>query len=148
MMEEDEILNDGFPSSITAVFSHISGSDVNQKSGKMPSLTPGTPKKKTKGERSVDPQTVRWSPPSPDITMNIPGELVLSKDKKSRNVYWPARVDAFILPKGPGEEAKYRLTFLDNQVIEVTRDMFLIYDQEQFGTCQVRVRLTNSNIYP
>lgn len=148
MIEEDEVLNDGFPSSITAVFSHISGTNANQRSGKLPSLNLSTPNGSAKGDRAVNSHAVNWSPPPPDITINIPGEVVFSKEKRSQDVYWPARVDAYLPPNGPDERAKYRLTFLDNSVIEVTRDMFLIYDQERFGTCRVRVRFAYFNTYP
>lgn len=148
MIEEDEVLNDGFPSSITAVFSHISDANSDQRSVKVPLLNLSAPKGSAKGKSAVDSHAVNWSPPPPDITINIPGEVVFSKEKKSKDVYWPARVDAYLPPSGPDEKPRYQLTFLDNSVLEVTRDMFLIYDQEQFGTCRVRVRFANFNIHP
>ncbi|KAF9075199.1 hypothetical protein BDP27DRAFT_1315668 [Rhodocollybia butyracea] len=91
----------------------------------------------------VDELESDWDAPEPDELLDIPGELVLARDKADRNVaHWPAKVLAYLPPPKPKgksrhKEPKYRVLFLDDTQKEVAREWFYASHEPEFGTCQV-----------
>ncbi|KAF8891381.1 hypothetical protein BD779DRAFT_1670989 [Infundibulicybe gibba] len=82
----------------------------------------------------------------PDHNLNIPGELVLARDKW--NVYWPARVLEFIAPardtptRNTGRGVKkrewgYKVAYLDGTEAVIERTWFFNSDEDGFGTCKL-----------
>lgn len=78
-----------------------------------------------------------WLPPSADEAVEIPGELVLAKEKKSKTLFYPAKVIAYEAPKNAKASPLYVVKFMDNFVGGIPRECFYIYEQEEFGTCKV-----------
>ncbi|KAK1234375.1 hypothetical protein PQX77_002413 [Marasmius sp. AFHP31] len=86
-----------------------------------------------------------------DIFLDIPGERVLCRAKKSTMTeYWPAQVLGYVPPparrkkkgkgKNPGAvEGMYRVVFLDDKEMEVPRSWFYSVNQEEFGRCKIGV---------
>ncbi|KAF5377048.1 hypothetical protein D9757_007700 [Collybiopsis confluens] len=82
--------------------------------------------------------------PEPDELLQIPGELVLARDKAEKNVsHWPAKLLAFVAPSPNSsgnprsKEPKYRIVFLDDTKKEVPRSWFYACHDLEFGTCQI-----------
>lgn len=140
MTEEEAQINDGFPTSISALYSQ------SQVSPTSPNKSPRKGKKSASKERSLSPPPLPppapfvrddWSPPPADDSLSIPGEPVYAKDKKSRRDYWPAEILEYSAPTKRGQKPKYKLRFLDRTELFVTRDMFYSQDEPEFATCQV-----------
>lgn len=79
----------------------------------------------------------RWSPPSADDSLEIPGELLFARDRQSSTIYWPARILEYLPPKKRTQEGKYRLEFLDNMVLDIPRKLFFISEEDGFTTCKL-----------
>lgn len=147
MTQEDELMNDGLPSSISAIISQVKNASNSQRSDKNKVIAVESRSFVNIGRRRSDATVSRakeqerevWSPPPPDPQIEIPGELVLAKEKKKKLDYWPAQVLGYISPEIPEQAAKYHIKFLDNVELAVTRDMFYIFEQDEFATCKVRV---------
>lgn len=82
-----------------------------------------------------------WKPPSADETVQVPGELVLAKEKRSKTLFYPAKVIRYEPPQNPKAQPLYVVKFMDNFVGSIPRECFYIYEQEEFGTCKVRTNL-------
>lgn len=137
MLSDDMDMNDGLPSSLAGLLSHFpKGHDIEGKQDY------GVKTRKEQAlEDALDSDLLErdnWSPPPPDAHVQIPGELVLAKEKRSKRSFWPAKVIGYAPPDNFKARAKYLVKFLDNTEFEISRDMFYIYEQEEFGTCQVR----------
>ncbi|KAJ3875103.1 hypothetical protein F5051DRAFT_71081 [Lentinula edodes] len=84
-----------------------------------------------------------WDPPEPDEMLDIPGELVLARDRADRRIaHWPAKLLAYIPPSKPKKktrqkEPKYRVLWLDDTEQEVPRDWFYACHEPEFGTCEM-----------
>ncbi|KAJ4487862.1 hypothetical protein J3R30DRAFT_3279495 [Lentinula aciculospora] len=84
-----------------------------------------------------------WDSPEPDEMLDIPGELVLARDRADRKIsHWPAKVLAYVpspKPKGKSrrKDPKYRILFLDDTEQEVPRDWFYASHDPEFGTCEM-----------
>lgn len=136
MTEEEAQINDGFPTSISALYSQPQAS-------RTPSKSPRKGKRSVSKELSPPPppsapfERDDWSPPPADDSLSIPGEPVYAKDKKSRRDYWPAEILEYVPPTKRGQKPKYKLRFLDRKELYVTRDMFYAQDESEFATCQV-----------
>lgn len=136
---EDIVAHDGFPSSIAGVFSHPMGGDSElgdegaSRGSPRHTLTALPPPKTAEEEP--------WSPPPPDNNVSVPGEHVLStlKGKKFRGKFYPAKVVSYLPPDGPAKLSLYTVHFMDNVRENVTRDMFYIYEEDEFGRCKVRL---------
>lgn len=72
-----------------------------------------------------------------DISLVIPGELVLGRSKNQPTVYWPARIDAYLKPSKSGLSGKYSVTFLDGTREDIPRDWFYSMVDPQFALCKV-----------
>ncbi|KAJ7633114.1 hypothetical protein FB45DRAFT_914402 [Roridomyces roridus] len=76
-----------------------------------------------------------WTAPPADISLEIPGELVLARDKKKK--YWPARITDYVPPPNRHTLPQYRIVWLDNSTGIVTRAEFYAYQDDGFGTCSM-----------
>ncbi|KAJ7461598.1 hypothetical protein FB451DRAFT_486214 [Mycena latifolia] len=83
----------------------------------------------------------RWSPPPPDSSLSIPGELILAREKKNSTVHWPAKLLGYLPPETRKGTAHYHVQWMDNTVTkpgtEIERDMFYVYEDDGFGTCKL-----------
>lgn len=79
----------------------------------------------------------RFSPPPPDVLLEIPGELVLARVKKNELQYWPAKVLEYIPPKHAKDHSKYAVLFCDSTTAEIPRELFFVYDDDGFHSCKV-----------
>ncbi|KLO07330.1 hypothetical protein SCHPADRAFT_653409 [Schizopora paradoxa] len=137
MNEEEALLNDGFPTSISALYS-LPQTSLSTKS-------PRKGKTSASKERSLSPplplpapfERDDWSPPPADDSLSIPGEPVYAKDKKSRRDYWPAEILEYVPPTKSSQKGRYKLRFLDRTELFVTRDMFYSQDEPEFATCRL-----------
>ncbi|THH20878.1 hypothetical protein EW146_g559 [Bondarzewia mesenterica] len=78
-----------------------------------------------------------WKPPPPDPMLDVPGELVLSLEKKGRTEYWPAKVEEYIPPSKRTAKPRYRLLFLDDAMLSVERSMFYTTGEDGFYSCKL-----------
>lgn len=79
-----------------------------------------------------------WVPPEPEPELNLPGELVLSRDRSSRTVdYWPAKLIEYIPPTSRKQAPRYKVTWLDDSEGIVERSWFYAMNEDGFGTCKV-----------
>ena len=72
-----------------------------------------------------------WSPCPPDLTLQIPGELVLALAPRTGGAYWPAK----ILEHVPARKEKYKVKFLDDEEHVITRDRFWTSEEDGFVQC-------------
>ncbi|THH08324.1 hypothetical protein EW145_g2783 [Phellinidium pouzarii] len=136
MLSDDIDMNDGLPSSIAGLLSQVpKGSDIEGKQEYSAKARKGDTLEDALGSDLLGKE--KWSPPPPDVHIQIPGELVLAKEKRSKRYFWPAKVIGYVPPDNFKARAKYLVKFLDNTEFEISRDMFYIYEQEEFGTCQL-----------
>lgn len=78
-----------------------------------------------------------WSPPPADDSLEIPGELIFARENPSSAYYWPARILEYVPPKRRTQEGMYRLEFLDNLVLVISRKCFFTSEEDGFTTCKV-----------
>ncbi|KAL5511350.1 hypothetical protein ACEPAH_4566 [Sanghuangporus vaninii] len=135
IVEEDMRLNDGFPTSLTAL---LSQPQVYTEDDEDDSVSRASPKR-LDAPSSALTEEESWSPPPPDPNITIPGEYVLctTNTKGYFGKFYPAKVIAYVPPSGPNDRSRYKVHFMDNFDEDVTRDMFYIYEQEGFGTCKL-----------
>lgn len=71
---------------------------------------------------------------------DIPGELVLARERRKDTQYWPAKLMKFLPPTKPGEKPLYEVLFFDGTVKKMpdNEDMFFTPMAEGFKSCQVR----------
>lgn len=92
-------------------------------------------------------------PPPPDPTLEIPGELLLAREKADSLTHWPAKLLAYVQPQRKHQRPKYQVEFLDKSIKTISRDWFFTSEQEGFATCKASsccalcetVKLTNLN---
>lgn len=115
MQTEFKLTHDGLVSSLTHLMEEAKKPQYNESRKRSPL--------KRKQQRSHSPV---------DLSLEIPGELVLARTKKGRKpLHWPARILAFV------ESGLYKVEFLDAEVHDLPRSMFYTMDQDEFGTCEV-----------
>lgn len=134
-MEEDIQLNDGFPTSLTTLLSQRLVYTDDDDDDSASQVAPERPAVLSSTSTTGEP----WIPPPPDPNITIPGEYVLcsTKTKGYTGKFYPAKVIAYIPPSSPNVPPLYKVHFMDNFGEDVTRDMFYIYEQDEFGTCKV-----------
>lgn len=111
---------------------------------------PTSSQRKTKRKRSVSLDAIkvvtpRWSPRPPDISITIPGELILALERASDSIYWPARVLGYLPADKPTKLDKYHVEFLDGKTQSIPRHWFYIAEEENFVTCKVAVSVLTVN---
>lgn len=67
----------------------------------------------------------------PDLTFQIPGELVLAQAPGAGSYYWPGK----ILKHLPDKYEKYQIQFLDDKIYAVSRSKFWTSEEDGFVTC-------------
>ncbi|KAG5338800.1 hypothetical protein C0989_006184 [Termitomyces sp. Mn162] len=105
-------------------------------------LIPIVPQRSMKRKRSLSLDAIevvapRWSPRPPDISITIPGELVLAVERASDSLYWPARVLDYVPADKPTKIDKYHVEFLDGKIQSIPRHWFCIAEEEKFATCKL-----------
>ena len=79
-----------------------------------------------------------WEPPPLDDGIDIPGELVLARDKASTTVsYWPGRLQAYIPPATSKQQAKFTIMWLDGTTQDIPRTWFYRVEEDGFASCKV-----------
>lgn len=106
------------------------------------------PEKSRKGKRrrqsgsESEPQATLGSeeegdPPPWDGNMNIPGELVLGREKELSD-YWPAKILGYLPPiKRKRKEGLYKVEWVDGTQGEIPRRWFYCFEENQFGDCKL-----------
>lgn len=96
-------------------------------------------KSKGKGKRSWESdEEGQWEPPPPDVGLEIPGELVLGRDRASKMTsYWPAKIKDYVPPRKRTEQGKYTVIWLDTSEQNIPRDWFYTTDEDGFALCTV-----------
>ncbi|KAI0723841.1 hypothetical protein C8T65DRAFT_90485 [Cerioporus squamosus] len=79
----------------------------------------------------------QWRAPSADLLLEIPGELVLAKEGKTRTQYWPAKLLEYIKPLKPSQRPKYKVIFFDGTVSQIEADWFWTTSDDEFATCKL-----------
>lgn len=89
------------------------------------------------GDLFIDAKTVKeWIEPEPDDSLQIPGELVLAREKPSANTdYWPAKLLEFKTREG-FSKGKYLVEYLDTTTKQIPREWFFAPDNEGFASCK------------
>ncbi|KAK0211213.1 hypothetical protein DFS33DRAFT_1298206 [Desarmillaria ectypa] len=82
-----------------------------------------------------------WEVPGADPELDIPGELVLAREKADVQLsYWPAKVMEYVPPVSRNQKAgKYKVLYLDGVVRTIPRTWFHCLGDEEFGTCKLGV---------
>ncbi|KAG1782368.1 hypothetical protein EV702DRAFT_960970 [Suillus placidus] len=134
MEDADGLKRDGMPEMISA----YTGGTFSSEEDDVEDLR-STKKAKASPRAEFEAPTARaWSPPPPDPTLQIPGELVLAQALRTRsNKYWPAQLIAYVPPTKPGGKERYRAKFLDEQEYNLTRDKFWTSEEEGFVMCDL-----------
>ena len=79
-----------------------------------------------------------WKPPPRDDDMDIPGELVLARDKAAMTVsYWPGRLLAYIPPATRKQQPKYTVMWLDGMTQDIQHSWFSRMEGHRFIVCKV-----------
>lgn len=102
-----------------------------------PSSTP-TPIPKAKVEARKEPKDAEKVPavwrPDPKLS---PGTLLLCRDTRQSQTYWPAKINEVVLPSKSGASGKYNVTFCDGVVKNVMAEWMIFEDQDAFLTCRL-----------
>ncbi|KDR73692.1 hypothetical protein GALMADRAFT_251490 [Galerina marginata CBS 339.88] len=69
--------------------------------------------------------------------LEIPGELVLSKDKTLGEWYWPARIETYTPPGKAKSKGTYGVLWLDGSRGGVERPWFYVMTDPKFATCKL-----------
>ena len=75
--------------------------------------------------------------PGPEVLWDIPGELVLAKDKRQGTVHWPAKVMRYIERLHFNDKEKYEVLYFDKTSKVISREMILTPNDDDFATCKV-----------
>lgn len=73
-----------------------------------------------------------------DLMLDIPGELIYSRETTTKSAYWPAKILDYIPSASGRGKGKYRIIFFDGTEKNVPRSLFFTDLQEAFATCKVR----------
>ncbi|KAJ6490697.1 hypothetical protein C8R47DRAFT_976944 [Mycena vitilis] len=87
--------------------------------------------------RAASPEP--WTPPDSDDSLQIPGEQILAREKKTSKHYWPARILAYIPPPNSLKPPLYKVQWIDQTEGFVERANFYSMEEDGFGTCPLGV---------
>ncbi|GLB34595.1 hypothetical protein LshimejAT787_0201600 [Lyophyllum shimeji] len=82
-------------------------------------------------------QQEEWSPPEPDILLQIPGEGVLAAWSAACTKYWPAQILKYIPPKNSRQQPKYKVEYVGDTTKEIPRNWFYTVGDSEFATCEL-----------
>lgn len=142
LMQQHDDDNDGLPqageaySSFHSTLSFNKGSSTSSEKAKKGNGEPSS-SNLDGGKHREDATVDGWDPLPCDPTLTIPGELVLSREKKDSSIYWPARIEAYLPPTKPLKPGRYTITFFDSAQAVVPREFFFTSDEDGFGNCKV-----------
>lgn len=141
--EEQEAGSDHLPD-IGEAFNYHFDMTVSTTTVPVPAVVPinmgkGKSKGKGKRKRTCDSDDEGfWEPPPPDEGLDIPGELVLGRERLSKtSVYWPAKIKSYIPPTKRTGQGKYTVIWLDGSEKNIPRDWFYTTDEDGFALCTV-----------
>ncbi|KAI0345095.1 hypothetical protein BDW22DRAFT_1353961 [Trametopsis cervina] len=132
MLKRFQDMNDGIPLHVSHFIRDDTPSVVGQpdfeqrNETREPSATPSS--------GSADIET--WAPESP---YDIPGELVLAKEKRSNTQYWPAKLMRYFPPSKRGAKARYEVLFYDGKVMRLPDDSDMFFNEvhPNFKNCRL-----------
>ncbi|KAJ3552298.1 hypothetical protein NM688_g4221 [Phlebia brevispora] len=125
MLQAYEEENDGFP----LLLSHYKGdSPARPLNG---SAAVGTIEE-SEGEDGLENL---WGDPGPNPMFEIPGELVLAREKPKYNQYWPAKIMRYVERTHPSDKEKYEVLYFDGIHKAIPRDMIISIYDEGFASC-------------
>ncbi|KAI0093757.1 hypothetical protein BDY19DRAFT_989301 [Irpex rosettiformis] len=80
-------------------------------------------------------EDIFWEPS--ESPYEIPGELVLAREKRTFTQYWPAKLMEYIPPQKRGEKAQYQVLFYDGKMKKLSEDsdMFYHVSHPNFKSC-------------
>lgn len=134
MLKQYQRMNDGLPLTLTLLVRDdspefslhpIRGEDSSRRATTSPLSEP-------------DDADDLWEPPvSP---YEIPGELVLARERRSSTQYWPAKLMRYIPPRARGQKARYEVLFFDGTVKKLLDDSDMFFNEvhPNFKSCLVR----------
>ncbi|EMD38144.1 hypothetical protein CERSUDRAFT_72728 [Gelatoporia subvermispora B] len=137
MLQADEDDNDGLPAMLSA---HIEYGGGSNKGAGAPN---GLPRHDKTQRGTVAPtgweativEEKPWRAPSANFAYELPGELVLAKEKRANTDYWPAQLLEYVKPRNPKEKPKYRVGFYDGTTKVLEEGMFYATSDDGFRTC-------------
>ncbi|KZT70075.1 hypothetical protein DAEQUDRAFT_756501 [Daedalea quercina L-15889] len=136
MLQEDEDANEGLPVLLSSHFSRDASFSV-----KAPSASGGKPIEEiilSDDDDLPGPREKRWRPPPRDLNLEIPGELVLAKEKKMYTEYWPAKLLEYIPPTHPRQRPRYKALFYDGIIKNIDADWFFsVWDNKNLVKCKL-----------
>jgi hypothetical protein len=105
----------------------------------VPNKREGGSKGKGKRKRTCDSDDEGfWEPPPADAGLDIPGELILGRERALKtSAYWPAKIKDYIPPTKRTEQGKYAVIWLDASEQNIPRDWFYTTDEDGFALCTV-----------
>ena len=105
----------------------------------VPNIGKGRSKGKGKRKRNCNSDDEGfWESPPADASLDIPGELVLGRDRASKTTaYWPAKIKDYVPPTKRTEQGKYTVIWLDASEQNIPRDWFYTTDEDEFALCTV-----------
>ena len=135
---EEQAGSDHLPDIGEAFNYHFDVSPTTSPTG-LPDMGKGRSKGKGKRKRTCDSDDEGfWEPPPADPSLEIPGELVLGREKASKTCpYWPAKIKDYVPPTKRMEQGKYTVIWLDASEQNIPRDWFYTTDEDGFVTCTV-----------
>jgi hypothetical protein len=135
---EEQAGSDHLPD-IGEAFNYQFDASPTTPSTEVPNVRKDSSKGKGKRRRSCDSEDeFFWEPPHPDASLDIPGELVLGREKASKTTpYWPAKIKDYVPPTKRTEQGKYTVIWLDASEQNIPRDWFYTTDEDGFALCTV-----------
>ncbi|TFY62705.1 hypothetical protein EVJ58_g3701 [Rhodofomes roseus] len=135
MLQEDEDANEGLPMLLSSHFSKDASFSV-----KAPSI--GGRKAMEENVSSDDEDSVRvqekpWRAPPCDPSLEVPGELVLAKEKKNLTDYWPAKLLEYIPPPNHKQRPRFKVEFYDGVIKSIDADWFFTVYDKHFKSCKL-----------
>ncbi|KAF8969590.1 hypothetical protein BDZ97DRAFT_1794071 [Flammula alnicola] len=86
----------------------------------------------------ADKEEVPWEPPPLDEDLEIPGELVLAREKAATTMdYWPGKLTQYIPPSTQKQQAKFKIVWLDGTNAQIPRSWFYTMQEDGFATCKL-----------
>ena len=136
---EEQAGSDHLPDIGEAFNYHFDASPTTSTTLVPPNIGKGRSKGKGKRKRTCDSDDEDfWEPPLADASLDIPGELILGRERASKtSVYWPAKIKDYVPPTKRTEQGKYTVIWLDASEQNIPRDWFYTTDEDGFALCTV-----------
>ncbi|EPS96859.1 hypothetical protein FOMPIDRAFT_85458 [Fomitopsis schrenkii] len=137
MLKEDEDANEGLPMLLSSHFSRDASFSVKALLTGKSKVVDEIVLSDSEDNSSMKRQQKPWKPPPRDETLEIPGELVLAREKKMYTEYWPAKLLEYIPPSNPKQHPRYKAQFYDGEIKNIDADWFHTQLDKGFGTCKL-----------